>query len=450
MLMKQIDSSMTRLLLPNTKASYALVKSARGVWLQDVNGREYLDAMSGGSMAMTLGYGRDDIITSARRQAESLMYIHNEWLTNPAQERLAEELIEVAPTGFSHVRFVTGGSEANEMAIQLARIFHVERGEPQRWRVISPAQAYHGSTMMTLALTGRPALYSPYDPYLSQQLHIPPSTWHSDPTGEAALAELDRVIEEAGPETISVFFCEPISAAALPGYSPPQLFWEGLEERRKRHGFLIAFDEVVTGVGRVGQWFAAQDMPLTPDLISTAKGLGAGYVVIGAVLCRKQIFEAVASGGCQTPLGHTWDGAPLPCAVARAVLKAIKTENVIERVRSRGISLREEISEELLDVPIVKEVRGKGFLIGVHFCDPRDKKSFLPAAISFAKRIDEAAMAQGLITLSTQPTKDGYAGDSTLFAPALTSTDQELEEMKARFSNVIHQVAREVEKELEG
>src|SRR5947208_6639521 len=167
--------------------------------------------MSGGWMAATLGHGRKDIIAAARAQAEKLAYVHNERLTNPAQERLAEELVEVAPEGFTRVRFVTGGAEANEMALQLARSYHVQRGEPRRWQVIAPAQAYDGPTMATLALTGRPGLQRPFRPYLPHHLHIPPSTSRFDPTGEAALEALDQALEEAGPGTVSAFFCEPIS-----------------------------------------------------------------------------------------------------------------------------------------------------------------------------------------------------------------------------------------------
>ena len=250
--------------------------------------------------------------------------MHNERLTNPAQERLAQELTEVAPEGFTRARFVTSGSDANEMAVQLARSYHVERGEPQRWEVISPAQAYHGPTMQTLALTGRPGLQRPFGPYLREHPHIPPSTWRFDPTGQAALDALDRVLESVGPENVSAYFCEAISAAALPAYTPPDRFWRGLAERRDRHGFLVCFDEVVTGVGRTGNWFAGNATPCRPDIIATAKGLGAGYAAIGAVLCDGRVYDAFANGSRRFTLGHTWDGAPLSCAVGLAVLDALE------------------------------------------------------------------------------------------------------------------------------
>jgi adenosylmethionine-8-amino-7-oxononanoate aminotransferase len=443
-----IDSGRTGVLPLELDRRYPVIVRGDGVWVEDAAGRRYLDAMSGGSMAATLGHGRRDVIAAAQTQAERLAFVHNERLTNPAQERLARQLVEVAPEGFTRVRFVTSGSDANEMALQLARKYHVERGDADRWQVISPAQAYHGPTMETLALTGRPGLHGPFGPYLPRHLHIPPSTWRFDPTGEEALEALDRALEEAGPGTVSAFFCEPISAAALPAYTPPPRFWEGLAERRDRHGFLVVFDEVVTGVGRTGRWFAGAGTDCAPDIIATAKGLGAGYVAIGAVLVRDHVYEAIAQGSRRFTLGHTWDGAPLACGVGLAVLEAMRSEGLVERVRDRGTKLLEELDVALDGIPMVREVRGHGYLLGVSFVDPRDGDSFLPAELRVGARIDDAAFERGLIVLSTQPTRDGYAGDQTLFAPPFTTTDEELAEMVSRFAATVRHVAGGVEREL--
>ncbi|TMK84633.1 MAG: aspartate aminotransferase family protein [Actinobacteria bacterium] len=440
-----VDIAASRVLHLEFDRRYPIVVRGEGAWVEDSAGRRYLDAMSGGSMAATLGHGRRDIIAAARRQAERLAYVHTERLTNPLQERLAKELVDVAPQGFTRVRFVTSGAEANEMALQLARSYHVERGDPRRWQVISPAQAYHGPTMATLALTGRPGLQRPFGPYLAKHLHIPPSTWRFDPTGQAALDALDRALEEAGPDTVSAFFCEAISAAALPAYTPPRRFWEGLDERRKRHGFLVCFDEVVTGVGRTGRWFAGEGTPLMPDIIATAKGLGAGYAAIGAVLLRDHVYEAFAAGSGRATLGHTWDGAPLSCAVGLAVLDVLRSEGLVERVRDRGPRLRDELAAALRDVPMVREVRGHGFLLGVEYVDPSDGESFLPPELGVAGRVDAAAFDRGLITYSTMPTRDGYAGDQSLFAPPFTTGDDDLAEMVRRFAGSVRDVAAEVD-----
>ena len=425
-----------------------MVVEGDGVWVRDSAGRRYLDAMSGGSLALTLGHGRSDIIAVAREQAERLAYLHNERLTSPPQERLAQELVSVAPERFTRVHFVTGGAEANEAALRLARCYHVERGEPQRWKVISPAQAYHGPTMATLALTGRPGLWGHYGPYLSSHLHIPPSTRRLDPSGATALDALDRVLEEAGPESVSVFFCEAVSAAALPAYTPPARFWEGLAERRSQHGFLIGVDEVVTGMGRTGSWFAANDLPIVPDIIATGKGLGAGYAAIGATLCREHVYEAIAAGSGRFPLGHTWNGAPLACAVGEKVIDVLRAEDLVERVRERGPRVRRQLERALDGIEMVGEVRGHGFLLGVEYVDPRDRESFLPPDLRVARRIDDTALGDGLVTLSTQSTRDGYAGDQSLFGPAFTATDEEIAEMVQRFAASVREVANEVEREL--
>jgi len=443
-----IESNHTHVLPLEFGRAMPVVVRGEGVWLEDATGRRYLDAMSGGSMAATLGHGRKDIAAAARTQMETLAFVHNERLTNPAQERLASELIEVAPEGFSRVRFTISGADANEMAIQLARSYHVERGEPERWQVVSPAQAYHGPTLETLALTGRPGLHGPFGPYLPHHLHIPPSTWRFDPTGEAALGALDEALDEAGPGNVSAFFCEAISAAALPAYTPPKRFWEGLAERREQHGFLVCFDEVVTGGGRTGSWFAGAETACVPDIIATAKGLGAGYAAIGAVLCGEHVYEAVARGSRRFPLGHTWDGAPLACAVGLAVLEALRSERLIERVRDRSPMLRTELANALAGIPMVHEVRGRGYLLGVEYVDPRDGRSLLPPELRVAGRVDGAAFERDLIVLSTQPTRDGYAGDQTLFAPAFTATDEELAEMVSRLADAVRRVAEEVESEL--
>jgi len=440
-----VASDATRVFPLELDRRYPVVVRGDGAWVEDSSGKRYLDAMSGGSMAATLGHGRMDIIAATATQARQLSYVHNERLTNPPREQLAAELIEVAPPGMTRVRFTTGGAESNETAIQMARSFHVERGDTRRWQVISPAQAYHGPTMATLGLTGRPGLQRPFGPYMPAHPHIPPSTWRFDPSGEAALAALDQVLEEVGSENVSAYFCEPITAAALPAYSPPDRFWKGLAERRDRHGFLICYDEVVTGLGRTGQWFAAEGLPLVPDIIATAKGLGAGYAAIGAVLCADHVYQAFARGSRRFTLGHTWDGAPLSCAVGLKVLDVLRSERLIERVREKGPRLRDELAAALAGIPLVREVRGHGFLLGVEYVDPRDGRSFLPPELGVARRVDLMAMDLGLIVYSTMPTRDGYAGDQTLFAPPFTTSDEELTQMVARFAETIRNVAQAIE-----
>lgn len=401
-------------------------------------------------MVACLGHGVPEVVAAAAEQAERISYFYNHHFTNQPQERLAERLLDVAAPEMARVRFVSEGSEANETALQLARLYHVERGEPGRWRVISPAQAYHGSTMGTLALSGRRTLQEPYTPYLAEHLHIPPSTWRFDPTGEAALEELDRRLEEAGPETVAAFFCEPVSAAALPAYSPPDRFWEGLAERRERHGFLVCLDEVVTGMGRVGTWLAAHQLPIQPDIVAIGKGLGAGYAPLGAVLCTREVYDALDRGSREFDLGHTWDGAPLSSAVGLAVLDLMVSRGLVERVRDRGPSLREQLETALAGSEIVREVRGRGFLLGVELVDPRDGESFLPVELDAASLVDDTAFEHGLLVTSTHPQADGFAGDQVLLAPAYVSTDGELAEMVDRLRTTIADVETAIKGSLAG
>jgi adenosylmethionine-8-amino-7-oxononanoate aminotransferase len=440
-----IRADETKVLPRSFDLAYPAIDHADGVWLTTTDGRRILDACSGGAMVASLGYGVPELVAAAEEQADRIAYFYNHHFTNEPQERLAERLLEVAAPGMARVRFVSGGSEANETALQLARLYHVEGGASERWRVISPAQSYHGSTMGTLALTGRREVQHPYEPYLAEHLHLAPATWRSDPSGEAMLAELDRALERAGPDTVSAFFCEPVSAAALPAWSPPDRFWEGLAERRAEHGFLICFDEVVTGIGRVGSWLAADRVPIEPDIVAIGKGLGAGYAPLGAVLCRQEVYDAIDRGSREFDLGHTWDGAPLSSAVGLAVIDLLVERGLVQRVDERGPLLREQVASSLQDLDVVREVRGRGFLLGVELVDPRDGESMLPVSLDAASIVDDTAFELGLLVTSVHPQADGFAGDQTLLAPAFVSTDEELAEVVERLRATMESVQRSIE-----
>lgn len=408
--------------------AYPNIERGEGVWLYTTDGRRVLDACSGGAMVASLGHGAREIVEAGVRQAEKIAYFYMDHFTNEPQERLAERLIDVAAPEMARVRFTSSGSEANETALRLARAYHVDRGEPDRWRVISPAQAYHGSTMATLALSGRRhTLQEPFTPYLSPHLHIG--------AGETALRDLDARLEEAGPESVAAFFCEPISGAARPAYSPPASFWHGLAERREKHGFLVCFDEVVTGMGRTGAWFAYQKLPIEPDVVTVGKGLGAGYAPISAVLCKHEVYEAIDRGSRYFDLGHTWDGAPISCATGLAVLDALVERRLVERVRERGPRLLSDLKSALGGNRLVAEVRGHGFLLGVSLTS-------LPDETRMDERVEQVAFDHGLLVTTTHSTADGYAGDEITFAPAFTSTDEELRLMVELLATTLQEVAQ--------
>jgi adenosylmethionine-8-amino-7-oxononanoate aminotransferase len=426
---------------------YPNIEGGEGVWLTTTDGRRILDACSGGAMVACLGYGVPELIAAAEEQAKRIAYFYNHHFTSEPQEQLADRIIELVAPEMARVRFVSGGSEAVETALQVARVYHMDRGQTKRWRVISPAQAYHGSTMGTLALNGRPRFQDPFGPYLAEHLHIPPSTWRFDPSGEAALQELDRLLEQHG-HSVAAYFCEPVSAGSLPAYSPPDRFWKGLAERQERHGFLVCFDEVVTGMGRVGTWLAAHQLPIEPDIVAVGKGLGAGYAPLGAVICRQHVYDAIDQGSREFDLGHTWDGAPLPSAVGLAVLDYMVKGALIERVHQRGPGLLSDVEQALSGSEIVREIRGRGFLLGVELVDPRDGESFLPDQLDVAALVDDTALEHGLLVSSTHPQADGYAGDQLLLAPAFTSTEEELEQMVDRVADTVDDVERSIKKAL--
>jgi len=419
--------------------AYPNIERGHGVWLETTSGERILDACSGGAMVACLGYGVPEIVDAAARQAEQVAYFYNHHFTTEPQEELADRIIEVVAPEMARVKFASGGSEANEAAVRLARAYHVDRGQRDRWQVISPAQAYHGSTLGTLALSGRrKSLQDPYAEYMPDYRHFFPPT----------LEELDRALKQAGPETVSAFFCEPITAAAMPAYSPPDRFWEGLAERREKYGFLVCFDEIVTGVGRVGSWLAAHQLPIEPDIVTIGKGIGAGYWPLAAVLCREHVYVTLAEGSAEFDLGHTWDGAPLPCAVGVAVLNYIVRHKLVDRVHDRGPELLTQLKAATNGVDIVGEVRGRGFLLGVSLVDPRDGKSFLPDELDAATLVDDIAFERGLLVSSTHSTPDGYAGDEVLLAPAFTSTEDELQEMIERFIDTLGAVEKAVKAKL--
>ena len=442
-----IDQASTSVFPKHPGLGYPSVDRARGVRLYTTDGRTILDACSGGAMAAGLGHGVGDIVDAAAASVGGILYYYAHHFTNQPQEKLAERLTGLAPE-MTRVRFQSGGAEANETALRLARQYHVDRGESGRWLVISAAQSYHGATMATLALSGRAGLQAPFGPYMAGHLHIPPCTERFDPTGEAALDALDEALERAGPENVAAFFCETVSALSLPGYSPPDRFWEGLAERRERHGFLICLDEVVVGLGRTGRWFAYEDLPITPDIVTLGKTLGAGYTPLSATMCRAPVYDALAGGSQEFDLGHTWDGAPLSCAVGLAVIDYIDRRGLVERVAGRGPALRDELESAVGGCEMVGRVRGRGFLLGVEYVDPRDGASILPSSAGLADLVDSHALDSGLLVRSTPADSNRWAGDQTLLAPAFTSTDEELSEMIERFAQVVGEVERIVKDRL--
>jgi adenosylmethionine-8-amino-7-oxononanoate aminotransferase len=432
-----IQSENTNVFPRTLEIPYPCIDRGEGVRLYTMGGRELLDACSGGAMVACLGHGVRELVEAAAAQSGRITYVYYHHFTNDRQEEYASRLLAEAAPEMARVRFASGGSEANEAALRLARSYHVERGDERRWRIVSPAQAYHGATFGTLALTGRRSVQDPFGDYLSPHSHIAPGS----------LEDLDRALAEHGDE-IAAFFCEPVSGAALPGYSPPDSFWDGLAERRERHGFLVCFDEVLCGMGRTGSWFAYGRLPIEPDIVTAGKGLGCGYFPLSATLCREHVFEAIAQGSRELEHGHTWDGAPLACAVGLAALDYLQEHGLVERVRARGPALRDELEQAVGQLDLVREVRGRGFLLGVELVDPRDGRSLMPDEVDAASMVDSTAFEHGLLVTSSHASRDGMVGDQVLVAPAYTATDAELSAMVERLATTLTEVERDVERAL--
>jgi len=320
-----------------------------------------------------------------------------------------EELVAVAPEGFTRARFVTGGAEANEMALQLARRYHVDRGESKRWQVISPAQAYHGPTMATLALTGRPGLKRPLEVYMSDHLHIRPAPGDSTPPAEEALKALDRALEATGPETSVCLLLRAISAAGSRVHAPKR-FLGGPRGAPQKHGFPHLLDEIVTGIGRYRPLSAAETLPWCPTS-SHGQGLRAGYAAIGAVLCRQARVRRHREGLAQVHARHSWDGAPLSCASGWR-RRCAEERRPVEHVKQRGKRLRDELATALRTCRSSRGPRPR-LLLGIEYVDPRDHNPSSRRSSGAAARRRRRVRARP-VTYSTMPTRDGFRGRSNL------------------------------------
>jgi adenosylmethionine-8-amino-7-oxononanoate aminotransferase len=451
--MKSVDTAESCVLHRELDRRYPIFTHAEGLWISDAEGRLYLDAMSGGAFTANIGYGVKEVIDAAVEQLHKIPWFHNQKATSEAQEKAAADIAERAPFDGARVFFTSSGHDGNETALRLARKYHFDRGDIDRTKIISFAQAYHGSTFGTLALTGRPGLQDIYAPYLPkhQFRHVPPVhdfrpvDGISPPKSANRVAEMIvEIIEKENPSTISAFFCEPIHAASGPCMTPPPEFWSRLRDIADQYGILVIFDEVVVGAGRTGTWFASEQLPITPDIIVTAKGWGSGYAYLGPVTFTNRIFQTISDGSREFGLGSTFNGAAFACAVASAVIRYIESQNLLDRVNRLGPIVLEQLRAALQDIPMVAAVRGKGFLFGVEYAQPETLEMF-PASYRTSWRVEQEAYKRELIVYSVAPNADGYVGDATLLSPAYIATEQELAEMVKRFAASVKSAQEQIQ-----
>ena len=395
-----------------------------GAFIRDADGKSYIDA-SGGAAVSCLGHRHPDILAAMRAQMERLEYAHTSFFTTEAAESLADDLVAHAPEGIGRAYFVSGGSEAMEAALKLARQYFVERGEAKRTRFIARRQSYHGNTLGALAVGGHAGRREMFKPLLFAVDHIAPcyAYRHRRPEedeeayGDRAAAALEDKLLEVGPETVIAFIAEPVVGATAGAIPPAKGYFKRVREICARYGALLILDEVMCGMGRTGTLHASEQEGVAPDIMTVAKGLGGGYQPIGAVLMAEHVHDAFAGGSGAFQHGHTYICHPIPCAAALAVQQVIRRDRLLENVRDQGAHLQAGLEARFGNHPHVGDVRGRGLFRAIELVAERGSKAPFAPDAGLASRIQRAAMARGLCVYPGRGTADGVSGDHILMAP---------------------------------
>jgi adenosylmethionine-8-amino-7-oxononanoate aminotransferase len=415
---------MTRILHRQIAQSYPVAVKAEGVFITDAQGKCYIDASSGAAVSC-LGHNHPEVLAAMRAQMDRLVYAHTSFFTSEPSEALAEELIAHAPPGIGHVYFVSGGSEAMEAALKMARQYFVEIGEPQRVHFIARRQSYHGNTLGALAVGGNEWRRRQFAPLLIETHHVSPCydyrgrAPHESPEayGERLAAELEAKIAELGGETVITFVAETVGGATSGAIPPVPGYFRRVREICDRHGILLILDEVMCGMGRTGTLHACEQEGVAPDIMAIAKGLGGGYMPIGATLASGRIVEAFAKGSGLFHHGHTYIGHPLACAAALAVQTIMRRDGLLAHVRRLGAALAERLQERFGNHHHIGDIRGRGLFQAIELVADRASKEPFDPKRKVNARIKAEAMARGLMIYPMGGTIDGARGDHVLIAP---------------------------------
>lgn len=408
--------------------------SASGMRIRDASGNSYLDA-SGGAAVSSVGHGHPDVIAAMHAQIDRLSYAHTSFFSSQPAEELADELIRTAPEGMSHVYLVSGGSEAVESALKMARQYFVEIGQPERTHFIARRQSYHGNTLGALAVGGNEWRRAPFAPILVPATHVAPCYPYREQRaeetpeqyGQRLAQELDTAILAQGPGRVIAFVAETVGGATAGVLTPVPGYFKAVREVCDRHGVLLILDEVMCGMGRTGTLHACEQEGITPDLMTVAKGLGGGYQAIGAVLAQKYIVDAMSSGSGFFQHGHTYLGHPVACAAALAVQQVIHRDGLLTKVRADGEFFGTLLRETFASHPHVGDVRGRGFFWGIELvADKADKRPFNPT-LKVNATLKKDAMARGLLCYPFGGTVDGVNGDHVLLAPPYIASRDDLQ-----------------------
>ncbi len=424
-----------------------VVSHGDGPYLYDKQGRAYLDG-SGGAAVSCLGHSDLHVAAAIRAQIDQVAFAHTGFFTSDPAEALASKLIQHAPEGLDRVYFVSGGSEAVEAALKLARQYYLEIGQPQRSRIIARQQSYHGNTLGALATGGNAWRRDPFAPLLMEVSHVSACyAYRGQQSGETEgeycdrlIAELEHEIECHGGETIMAFVAEPVVGATLGGVPPVANYFKRIREICDRHGILLILDEVMCGMGRTGTLFASEQDGISPDICTVAKGLGAGYQPIGAMLCSGDIYDAIAHGSGFFQHGHTYIGHPVACAAAGAVLERLIDQDVLASVAPLGDGLRARLEDRFGQHPHVGEIRGRGLFLGLELVKDRNTKATFDPALKVNAQLKKAAFAHGLICYPMGGTVDGRTGDHVLLAPPFILQDVQLDELVDKLDLAVQSV----------
>ncbi|MCY6381033.1 aspartate aminotransferase family protein [Hoeflea prorocentri] len=431
----------------HTKADLPVAVAGEGCYLIDSTGKRYLDG-SGGAAVSCLGHSDADVTAAVKAQLDKVAFAHTGFFTSDPAEQLADTLTENAPQGIERVYLVSGGSEAVESAVKLARQYFLEIDQPERKRLIARRQSYHGNTLGALAAGGSPERRRHFLPMLIETSHIAPCYEYrfkgEEETafeyGQRAANDLEKEILSLGPQTVMAFIAEPVVGATAGAVPAVDGYFKRIREICDQYGILLILDEVMCGMGRTGTLFACEHDDVRPDIVTIAKGLGAGYQPIGAMLCSGQIYEAVENGSGFFQHGHTYMGHPVACAASNAVLEALLGRKLVDGVGEKGERLSTALHAALGQHPHVGDIRGRGLFRGIELVEDREsKKPFAPERRVHAT-VKAAAFEAGLICYPTGGTIDGQSGDHVLLAPPFIIDDNQIDELVSKLSKAVNSI----------
>ncbi|MCB1754603.1 MAG: aspartate aminotransferase family protein [Gammaproteobacteria bacterium] len=421
--------------------------AGEGCYLIDSTGKRYLDA-SGGAAVSCLGHSNIAVKQALHAQLDRLAFAHTGFFTTEPVESLADMLIKHAPAGLTRVYLVSGGSEAVEASIKLARQYFLEKGESQRHRVIARRQSYHGNTLGALAAGGNEWRRAQFAPLMVETSHIAPCYEYrgreqgEDPYsyGQRVANELEAEIKRLGPDSIMAFIAEPVVGATLGAVPPVEGYFRRIREICDQYGILLILDEVMCGMGRTGTLFACEQDGIQPDIVTIAKGLGAGYQPVGAMLCSGRVYDAIADGSGFFQHGHTYMGHAMAASAALAVLQQLTGKGMLERVVEAGDILQARLEEALNQHPNIGDIRGRGLFRGLELVEDKDSKTPFDPGLKIHKKIKAAAMQNGLMCYPMGGTIDGRQGDHILLAPPFIIAEAQIDELVDKLARSIGKV----------